>query len=198
MPMLLTSNLLAADEEERRNLACRLVLLLCRKVPTSTWSTTITSLVGALIRAASDKRTTSSQVFSALTDCVVCQTALVKPFYPQLQRIFVNALALDEVQEFTVQALIALMPARSRPESLANDLYSAATSGGSSRIPALKVLTANKVDIDPSRCLEVVRSCMSDGKKEVREVTATWITRLLEAGKVTDSRKELESLLILK
>lgn len=197
VPLLLASNLLAAEDEERRSLACRIVVTLARKSTLAAWSNTLISLVGALIRTASDKKTTSLAVFDALVQCVMAQIGAVKPFYPQLQRIFLNGLGVETVQQVSIVALSSLLPALSRPEQAIFELLEIAQTECEAQIPALKVLKQVKVVADPGKYIEAARTCMASDNPSVREAASQWIHMITTLPQMSQYESQLSSLLQL-
>ncbi|PJF18775.1 putative tanslational activator GCN1 [Paramicrosporidium saccamoebae] len=196
VPLLTQNTGVGFDDEDCRNLACRLCIRLSTSVDSSAWGSALTSLVGALIRTASDKRTTSSRVFEALAACVVSQSKLVRPFHPQLQRIFSNALAIETVRSIGIGALVALLPVLSRPDALLNDLLVMAESGPTElRLAALEVLHATNSCGEPSRVVEVAQACLADDNGVVREAGSKWIKLILPMGELEPHRSSLQSLL---
>lgn len=201
VPLLTQSTLLAAEGEERRDLASRLIVRLASSaVPSSlTWSTSLTTLVGALIRTAGDRNTTSARIFSALTACVVAQTTLLKPFHPQLQRIFTNALHVETHRESAGAALAALLQAMSRPEALIADLLALASSDATAD-PALssaafEILAKARVVGEPGRVVEVASAGLAHPDPSIRDAASLWVRSILSKDEVLPISQALSSLL---
>lgn len=102
------------------------VALISRTEPVSWALSSVTSLVGILIRLASDGsrrhyRTESFTVIylSLITKVLNGLGILLKPFFPQLQRLLVNALSFEFSALKATEGLIILLPLLSRsPEML--------------------------------------------------------------------------------
>lgn len=197
VPLLVASNLLAAEDEERRSLACRITVTLAQKSTLGAWSTSLTSLVGALIRTASDKKTTSLTVFDALVQCVMAQIDAVKPFYPQLQRIFLNGLGVEAVQQVSIAALSSLIPALSRPEQAISELLEIVQKECEAQIPALRVMKQVSVITDPVKYVEAARVCMASDNPAVREAASQWIHMIATLPQMSQYESQLSSLLQL-
>ena len=197
VPMLLSSNLLATDDEERRSIACRLSCVLAEKVTLSGWSTSLTPLIGSLIRAASDKRMTGQHVFKALSDCTIAQVSLLKPFHPQLQRIFLNALCVKDTNDVALDALVSLAPSLSRPEQLFSELLNMAEGERNGRLAALRTLEKSGLVCDIERCVAVAKTCLTDEDKDIRCVSVKWVTNLLLRPEFEKYKESLQSLLPL-
>lgn len=204
VPLLTSSATLQSDEEERRTAACRLSEHLLQMLPAAAWGSALTNLVGALIRTAADKRTTSSLVFETLSLAVIRQTNLVKPFHPQLQRIFANALAVDGLVDTASQALVALLPCLSRPEALLGEWMTVLTAAASETSPLrqsiLSILTRSKMTngLEVDACIEAAKASMADVDGDVRKEAAEWISFLVTLGDFAPSASMLSSLLKLQ
>lgn len=201
VPLLTQTTMLPVDANNRRELGCRMSVKLAKNVGTTAWGNSLTSLIGALIRTASDKKLAGHMelLFEALAECLVNQTALVKPFHPQLQRIFGGALLVEDVREQAVRALTALLPALSRPEPLLQELLSLAETEGEVevRIAALKVLTATKAKGDHAHMIETAKACMSANEAIVRDAAARWLEAIMQDAELESYRETIESLLRL-
>lgn len=197
VPLFTQSSLLRSDDNERLFLACSLCTRLLEYVAPLAWSSAITSLVGVLIRTASDKKTTGTVVFDALAECVIRQTILVKPFHPQLQRIFSNALAVESVRDSAMRALIALLPLLARPEPLLLDWYAQLESGCDSQVKLalLCILHQAKVKPDAAHTLAIAKACLSDEDTGIRKAASDWVAILIDTDEISIHRAQISSLL---
>lgn len=198
VPLLTQPTLLASEGEERRDLASRLIIhLASAAVPSPlTWSTSLTTLVGALIRTAGDKHTTSSRIFAALTACVVAQTTLLKPFHPQLQRIFTNALHVENCRESASAALSALLTAMSRPEGLVSDLFALAMNDDPTLgVMAFEILTNVRVVGDVGLAQELASAGLAHADLRIRDAASLWVRSIIDKEEVSSIRPSLASLL---
>jgi hypothetical protein len=131
----------------------------------------VIALMGALIRMSSEKDLgLGSELVSAMVLLLQKYSIQAKPFYPQLQRVFVNGL---DAGTDTLAGLALLLSMSPRPEGLLGDLLKFCLSNPSRAFSVLQLLvdwkqqasvsydfSALKILSDP-KCAELVRSLSS-------------------------------------
>lgn len=120
----------AADAELAKAFAAEIATSLLRLSASASaagsWGASVlTLLVGALIRVCSDRRACDSRTaaYHALGEAVRIHPSALRPFFPQLQRLFAQAVTGcqadgDEAAAHAAAALTRLLPHLPRPEAL--------------------------------------------------------------------------------
>jgi hypothetical protein len=189
------SSIVSSDTETMRSHACEVATSLLRvsstASATTSWGTSALSLlVGALIRVGSDRKAAESRsaAFETLLAALKIHPAALRPFYPQLQRLFAQAITGSQPDahdvEPAVQALARLLPLLPRPEAILQEwaaILAVSEDGDEAADNIQRVSAAAKTSM--LRCLTITfQSCPDISSKiEHLKQPITELVRMLAA-----------------
>jgi hypothetical protein len=217
---LIAEQTLLASLIDRTRCACSLLSSLLKKSAPSAWGlSSVTSLVGILIRLASDgsRRPNRDHLLALYLDLIAILLehlgSSLKPFYPQLQRLLVNALVSESLSGTAARGLILLLPLLSRtPDTLLSEWCNLllntdevdssnfsdgpttesilAAPGGAPEhllISILEILygTMPKIVLRPDRLLAICQSGMASKSPLIRSATARLIEKSISTPSIT-------------
>lgn len=199
LPILTGASVVSSDTETMRSHACEVATCLLRVSSTASasvsWGTSaLTLLVGALIRVGSDRKAGESRAaaFETLLEAIKTHPAALRPFYPQLQRLFAQAITAPQAEsqpeahevEPAIQSLARLIPLLPKPEAIVQEwaaILAVSEDGDESTDNIQRVPSAAKTSM--LRCLTILFQSSSQiaSKIESLKEPITELVKMLAA-----------------
>lgn len=217
------NTVISSDTETMRSHACEVATGLLRVSSTASasasWGTSaLTLLVGALIRVGSDRKAGESRAaaFETLLEAIKTHPAALRPFYPQLQRLFAQAITASQPDahevEPAIQSLARLIPLLPKPEAIiqewaailavsedgdesSDNIQRASSAAKTSMLRCLTILfqsspdMSSKVESLKEPITELVRMLAAHEEESVRLQNTHFIEALANSGLISPSER---------